>query len=193
MKKTVLILSCFIITILITGLTVYSLFPRIVYVEQGSSIPFSFGVTSIHTTITMEKDGEIVFKEHHPGNVTKLGLNFTFAKLTGNTTFYNATSLWDLNLTHVSIGNQGTLDLDSTELPGEWNRTAGNQHTLVYNGFNITAVFYPDSGPYTADCLGINYESGIGNGALWGYDTFTEATGIDDTYTITIEIQVSAE
>jgi len=50
---------------------------------------------------------------------------------------------------------------------------------------------YPDnSGPYTADCIGINCAS-TGDGNLVFYDTFTEVTGIDDTFTINIDFKIS--
>ena len=120
-----------------------------------SNVEFTLG--SIHSTIKFYKNGVQVGYQYHAGALTKLGMNMTLAKLTGNSTFYNTTQ-YNLNLTYVSIGNQGTLDSDSLELPGEWNRTSGNQHTLTYNSFNITAVFYPDSGPHTADCIGLNFE-----------------------------------
>jgi hypothetical protein len=53
-------------------------------------------------------------------------------------------------------------------------------------------VFYPSTGPYTADCIGLNWEGGIGNDySLWGYDTFSEVTGIDSTFVITTEFQIT--
>jgi hypothetical protein len=54
----------------------------------------------------------------------------------------------------------------------------------------LTCTFYPDDGgPYTADCIGLNYDDAGNN--LWGYDTFSEVTGIDDTFTINVEFKVS--
>jgi len=161
-----------------------------VLLRQGGEIPLSFTVKSIHATVTFYRDGVKVFEFGHPGAVTKLGMNVTLAKLLGNNTFYNMTQ-YMLNTTYVSIGNQGTLNADSVVLPGEWNRTLGQPHDMTYTSFNITTVIHPAAGPYTADCLGLNFESGIGNNALWGYDTFTEVTGIDSTFTITVEIKVS--
>jgi hypothetical protein len=131
-----------------------------------------------------------VFEQYHAGAVTKLGLNVTFAKLTGNSSAYNVTQ-YTLNNTFVSIGNMGTLTTDSVVLPGEWNRTSASMHDCVYNGFNLTAVFYPGAGPYTADCIGVNFQDGIGNNALFAYDTFAEVTGIDSTFTITVEFKIS--
>ncbi len=168
---------------------VYVFWPKLIEIESGNQMHFSFTKHSVHTLITIYHEDTEVLKEYHAGAVTKLGLNTTFAKLTGNLTFYNI-SVSLLNLTFVGIGDQGTLDLDTEILPGEWNRTVGTQHTLAYNGFNITATFHPDAGPYTADCLGIYYEAA--GESLFAYDTFTEVTGIDASFTIVLEIQVSA-
>lgn len=148
----------------------------------------------VHATVEFYKDGKLVFAYSHPGEETKLGYNITLAKLSGDSGF-NLTT-YNLNTTFVSIGNQGTLTNSSTVLPGEWNRTAGTVEDLVVTGetysFNVTATIYPDTGgPYTADCIGVNYEDGIGNNALYGYDTFNEVTGIDETFTINIEFQIS--
>jgi len=144
----------------------------------------------IHCLITMYQYDQLIFQQYHAGAVTKLGMNVTLAKLTGDS-WYNLTT-YNLNNTFISIGDQGTLDTDSTVLPSEWNRTVAVVEDQAYNSFNLTCTMYPDdSGPYTADCIGINYESGIGNNALWGYDTFTQVTGIDDTFTINIEFKVT--
>lgn len=157
-----------------------------------TGIASNLGKAPIHMTVSFFKRGttQLVFEQYHAGALTKLGMNCTLGKLTGNLTGYNMTQ-YNLNLTYVSIGDQGTLNSDNTELPGEWNRTAGVQHDCTYNSFNITAWFYPDTGPHTADCIGLNFESGISNGALWGYDTFNEKTGIDDTFDIKVEIKVT--
>jgi hypothetical protein len=159
--------------------------------SEQQIIPNKIGFTyEIHATITMYKNGVKVFEEYHAGAVVKQGMNVTFMKLTGNDTGYNGTQ-WNLNLTYLSIGNQGVLDADSVVLPGEWNRTEAVQHDCTYNCCNFTAIIYPGAGPYTADCLGVNYESGIGNDALFGYDTFSEVSGIDDTFVITLEVKLS--
>ncbi len=144
----------------------------------------------VHTRIQIYKGEEKILDEYHAGAVTKLGLNATFAKLSGNATSYNSTQ-YNLNLTYVGIGNAGTLNTDSTILPGEWNRTAADtQHDLAYNTMNWTTVIHPGTGPYTADCLGVYFEA-AGN-SLFLYDTFNEVTGIDNTFTITLEIILSA-
>ena len=184
-----LLIATICISMLCGAFLTYTLLPKLIQIGSNNEINFSFTKHSVHTLITIYKGDQEVLKEYHAGAVTKLGLNTTFAKLTGNLTFYNI-SVSLLNLTFVGIGNKGTLDLDSEVLPGEWNRTAGTQHTLAYNGFNITATFHPDAGPYTADCLGLYYEAA--GESLFAYDTFSEVTGIDASFTIVLEIQVSA-
>lgn len=156
------------------------------------SAGLDFEVGSIHANIIMTRNGVEVFHQYHAGAMTNLGANLTMAKLTGNLTgAYNATT-YMLNTTWISIGNAGTLNAASTVLPGEWNRTTTTMHDCTYNSFNLTAVFSGTTGTQTADCIGINYETGIGkDGTLWGYDTFTEVTGIDSTFTITIEFKIS--
>jgi len=145
----------------------------------------------VHTRIIVDKAGETVLDEYHAGVVTNLGLNLTFCKLFGNTTSYNTTQ-YMYNLTHVGIGNQGALSAASVVLPGEWNRTvADTQHDLAYNTGNWTLVIEPDNGgPYTADCLGVYFHAS--EDTLFLYDTFTEVSGIDETFTITLEIILSA-
>jgi hypothetical protein len=175
--------------VLLTGFILYAY--NVALFESGSAhVDFTLG--SVHTVITIEKEGETVLQEYHAGAVTNLGLNLTFAKLFGNSTSYNMTS-YNLNLTQIGIGNQGSLSTSSVILPGEWNRTAADtQHSLSHNTGNWTVVIYPDAlGPYTADCLGVYYEGGSTN-SLFLYDTFTEVSGIDETFTITLEIQLSA-
>lgn len=152
----------------------------------NGSANMNFSVGSIHARITFYKNGELYYTQYHAGAMTKLGLNITLAKLTGDS-WYNLTA-YNLNETYISIGNQGSLDSDSKVLPGEWNRTLATVEDEAYNSFNLTCTFYPDaSGPYTADCIGINLQSGIGKNDLTGYDTFIEVTGIDETFTITVE------
>lgn len=173
------------------------------YIQVKSELALATGMNNplllkeavIHTTYYIEKDGELIAQYHHPGAVTQIGMNFTLGKIVGaysNSTYpYNATTTL-MNCTFVSIGDQGSLTAASRVLPGEWNRTRGTVHDATYNSFNITAVFYPDTGPYTADCIGLNWDSNIAaDYSLWGYDTFTQVTGIDDTFTITVEIKVS--
>jgi hypothetical protein len=135
----------------------------------------------------MYKDGVKIFQQYHAGAVTYLGMNVTLGKLTGDS-WYPITD-YLLNVTYISIGNQGSLSQSSVALPGEWNRTLGAFSHQAYNSFNLTCTFYPDAGPYTADCIGLNYDSAGNN--LWGYDTFAEVTNIDNTFTINVEFQVT--
>lgn len=161
----------------------------------NGSVGTSFSVGSIHATITMTKNGEKVFEQYHAGVLTQLGMNYTMGRLTGNASYYNMTTYPTTasNITYVSIGNAGSLSNAITVLPGEWNRTTALQHYGLYNSCNFTAVFHPDTGPYTADCIGLNfYSATIGaNYTLWGYDTFSEVTGIDNTFVITIEFKIT--
>jgi hypothetical protein len=161
----------------------------------NGSVGTSFSVGSIHATITMTKSGEKVFEQYHAGVLTQLGMNYTMGRLTGNASYYNMTTYPTTasNITYVSIGNAGSLSSAITVLPGEWNRTTALQHDGLYNSCNFTAVFHPGTGPYTADCIGLNfYSATIGEAyTLWGYDTFTEVTGIDDTFVITIEFKIT--
>jgi len=148
----------------------------------------------VHILVTIEKSGKTILRQYHAGYVTKIGMNFTLGKLTGNTTLYNGTQFYtnNYNITYVSIGNQGTLNTDSTVLPGEWNRTSATQHDGLYNSCNWTAVFTGTTGSQTADCVGLNWVSGIGMPySLFCFDSFSEVTGIDSTFTITIEFKVS--
>lgn len=188
-KKTLVFSTAILITALTIGFLVVNFNDTILNNSGSAHVDFSLG--SVHSRIIIRNgDGEVVLDEYHAGAVTKLGLNLTFAKLLGNATAYNMTT-YPYNLTHVGIGNQGTLNTDSVVLPGEWNRTvADTQHTLSYNSANWTLVIHPGTGPYTADCLGVYYHAS--NNALFLYDTFSEVTGIDDTFTITLEIQLSA-
>jgi len=184
-----IIVAVLCVGMLIGGSMVYVLWPKLIEIESAGQIHFSFSKYSVHTVITIYKGDQEILHEYHAGAVTKWGLNSTFAKLLGNTTIYNMTT-YNLNLTYVGIGDKGTLDADSQILPGEWNRTAGVQHASLYNGFNLTATFHPGAGPYTADCLGIYYQAA--GASLFAYDTFAEVTGIDASFTIVLEIQVSA-
>lgn len=144
--------------------------------------------TSVHMRVTIWKGTQLILDEYHAGVVTNIGDNQTLAWVFGDSD-YNVTSYMK-NATFISIGNQGSLSTASTQLPGEWNRTNGTIEDQVQSQLNMTCTFYPDaSGPYTADCIGVNWES-TGDGSLWAYDTFTEVTGIDETFTINVEFQI---
>jgi len=179
-----------IIATLLTACTL-SYYAGVTSVDIHGSVGVDLETGSIHCRIRMWQDDNVVFDQYHSGVVTDLGDNVTLAKLFGDAD-YNLTQ-YNMNATFISIGNEGSLDSTATVLPGEWNRTAGTVEDEGASQLNITATFYPDdSGPYTADCIGLNLESGIGTPqSLWAYDTFSEVTGIDETFTINIEFQVS--
>jgi len=187
-KKLVALSICLVCIGVLAGALIMSGVHQTLHEEGSANISFTVG--SVHATVTFYKDGVKVFEQYHAGYVTKLGLNVTFAKLTGNSSAYNVTQ-YTLNNTFVSIGNQGALTTDSVVLPGEWNRTSASMHDCVYNSFNLTAVFTGTVGSQTADCIGVNFQNGIGNNALFAYDTFAEVTNIDSTFTITVEFKIS--
>lgn len=184
-----MIIAVIVLSVALTSILVLTTLDHSITEYGHAHVSFSIG--SVHATITMYRNGVKVFEQYHAGAPTKLGLNTTFAKLLGVSASYNMT-VYNLNITYISIGNKGTLDADSTVLPAEWNRTLATPHDATYNSCNWTAIFHPNTGPYTADCIGLNLESGIGINDLMFYDTFTEVTGIDSTFTITVEFKVSA-
>lgn len=148
-------------------------------------------VSSVHCRIRIYKGTDLIMDQYHSGVVTDLGDNVTIAKLFGDGD-YNLTQ-YDMNATFISIGNYSSIDSTATILPSEWNRTAGTVEDEGASTLNITATIYPDaSGPYIADCIGLNLEGTIGTPqSLWAYDTFTEVTGIDESFTINIEFSIS--
>lgn len=197
-KKTLAIIAVLLSLVIGLGAAVAVLNSHVLYLT--SKLELNTGLNkpaalqpaiTYDTTVWYYKNGKLYAVFEHPGTVTNLGKNFTLGKITGDAD-YNMTQ-YLYNATFVSIGNQGSLSAASTVLPAEWNRTAGSVHDVAYNTFNVTAVFYPDAGPYTADCFGLNFGSDtIGEDySLFGYDTFNEVTGIDDTFTINVEIQVT--
>jgi hypothetical protein len=187
-KKVLVIVTAILVSALAAGLILAN-YPSVLTESGSANVSFTLG--SVHSRIRIVNGkGETVLDEYHAGAVTKLGLNLTMNKLFGNTTAYNSTE-YTYDLDYVGIGDQGTLTVDSVVLPGEWNRTiADTQHDLTYNHGNWTLVIHPGAGPYTADCLGVYYHAT--NNALFLYDTFGEVSGIDDTFTITLEIMLSA-
>ncbi len=143
----------------------------------------------VHCQITIWKGTKMLWSQYHAGHTTKLGNNMTLFKLFGNVSYRYDSITYKQNATYISIGNMGTLTTSSTVLPGEWNRTVGATKTIPgTNQINITATFHPDSsGPYTADCIGGNFGATANGNDLAFYDTFTEVTGIDQTFTINVE------
>lgn len=194
-KKTIALVALLSIALLVVTFSYVSLYHNYVTLNADMNVALSFTKYSIHTTYTFEKNGKVIAQYYHAGAVTQLGLNYTLGKIVGaygNTTYpYNQTTTL-MNCTYVSIGT-GSPTTASHVLPGEWNRTWATIHDATYNQFNLTAVFHPNTGPYTADCIGVNWASAIGaDWSLWGYDTFGQVTGIDATFTITVEVKISA-
>jgi len=157
----------------------------------NGSVNVDLEAKSIHATVTFYKEGKLYAQHHHAGVVTDIGDNMTIFWASGDSDFKVGSMLYSWNISHIGIGNQGTLNSTSTVLPGEWNRTAiTSVDNKIQSTINFTTVIYPDSnGPYIADCIGL-YINATGN-YLWAYDTFTEVTGIDETFTINVEFQVS--
>lgn len=144
--------------------------------------------SSIHCRIRVWKGDELILDQHHSGVVTNIGDNQTLYWAFGDADFG---SNYDNNVTYISIGNYtGSMNTSVTQLPAEWNRTSATIEDETQSQLNLTCTFYPDSGPYKADCIGLNWASS-GDNNLWAYDTFSEVTGIDDTFTINVEFQVS--
>lgn len=146
--------------------------------------------TEIHSRVRMWKNGVLIFDEYNAGVVTDIGDNQTLAWIFGDTN-YNVTA-YMMNVTYISIGNQGSVSSAITILPGEWNRTLATLEDQSQSWLNLTCTFYPDAGPHTADCIGLNWIStNASDNNLYAYDTFTEVTGIDDTFEIGIEFKVT--
>jgi len=190
MKKKTVGIGVALVTasVVVTALLVSSF-----YTAQLLQVWGRVGITlethSIHCTVTFYQDGEVVYRFHHPGNVTDIGDNQTLYWLFGDPAMTEGT--YASNVTYISIGNQGTLNDASTQLPGEWNRTLATIEYQTQSQLNLTCTFYPDNGgPYTADCIGLNYAAS-GDGNLWAYDILDEVTGIDETFTIDVDFQVS--
>ena len=168
------------------------------FAPQLASLYGNVGVdletTSVHCRIRMWRDGVLVFDEYHAGVVTDIGDNHTLYWVFGDSAMKPSNGSYSYNVTYISIGNQdgGSLSTSSTQLPGEWNRTFATIEDQTQSALNLTCTFYPATGPYTADCIGLNWHPlNASNGNLWGYDTFTEVTGIDDSFEINIEFKVS--
>lgn len=189
-KKTVgLIAGAFCIGVIVCAVLLLTFAPQILKFQGYIGLQLQPG--SIHSRIRIWKGNELILDEYKAGAVTNIGDNMTLFWIFGDTDLEIGSGDYNTNATYISIGNQGTLNTGSTQLPGEWNRTAATPEDEGQSQLNLTCTFYPDAGgPYTADCIGLNWKSS-GDNNLWGYDTFTEVSGIDDTFTINVEFQVS--
>jgi len=161
---------------------------------------------NIYVTITATRNGKLVYYMTGLDPLTNLGLNVTFCKIVGNQTssnwLYNITQ-YNENITYVELGYYSYAGIapnsTNTSLIGEFIRTTGSVHAETYNSFNITGVFSGTSTQYLAgsnssNCMGISINGdglSIGSNDLYGYTTFSTITGIDNTFTITCEIEVS--
>jgi hypothetical protein len=156
--------------------------------KYGKQLQITIGY-NVYAEITFIQYGKVKYHFSGLDPVTNLGLNLTFAKLTGYFTSAYNQSTYMQNCTYVSIG-YGTPTSSSTYLPVEWAKVSGTLHALVYNGFNITGTITPPASSNSANCMGINYEGTANSTSLYGYTTFSTVTGIDNTFTIVCEIQV---
>lgn len=147
----------------------------------------------VHSRVRIWDGDNLVLDEWNAGVVTDLGDNQTLFKVFGNSSWQYVDIPYLDNATFISIGNDtGTLASTSTVLPNEWNRTAGTiSKNTGQSILNVSTTFYPDAGPNTADCIALNFNTTLGANNMWAYDTFTQVTGIDDTFTINVEFQVT--
>jgi len=168
---------------------------KIIESLQGENTGQIDYVMEIHSRVRMWKAGVLIFDEYNAGVATDRGDNMTLFKMFGNTDLDNADLPYTDNCTFISIGNDtGTLATTVTVLPNEWNRTAstvGGANEYGQSWLNMTCTMYPSAGPQTADCIGLNLNATLGANNLCFYDTFTQVTGIDETFTIVIEFKIS--
>ena len=186
-QKKLLIATLIVIDILLTVSILPFLLPVSEKINPVEIVNLKY---SIFASITFSKNGKIVYEYSGLDPLTNLGLNLTFAKLSGSST-YNLTT-YNMNTTYVSLGNYTTaMNGDTVALSGEFIRVSGTIHAQVYNGFNVTGIFQNLAGTNSSNCMGLNYESAsIGQNDLFGYLTFGLVTGIDSTFIITAEIQI---
>jgi hypothetical protein len=185
LDKVLLVLS---VSLLIVGFVGWVFDSSSVVVLHKSDFVYDLRV-SVYATVTFYRAGRVVYYFAGLDPLTKLGLNLTFAKLSGSNS-YNLTT-YSMNSTFVSLGNYTTvMTSDTTQLAGEFIRVAGVVHAQVYNGFNVTGSFSGFAGTNSSNCMGLEYAgSGFGND-LFGYTTFGLVTGIGSDWSITAEIQV---
>ena len=179
--------------VLIGALLMWSLSPHIL--SFYGNVGVDLEAKSIDSRIRIWQGDKLILDEYNSGVVTDIGDNMTLFKMFGYGNMQYADLPYGDNCTFISIGNDtGTLSATSTVLPNEWNRTAGTVGGSGKYGqswLNITCTFYPSAGPQTADCIGLNLNVTADANNLLFYDTFTEVTGIDETFTITVEFKIS--
>lgn len=191
-KLLAITLTAFTIGVMATALFFMS-FSRVLDVH--GTVGFSFSQYSIHTQITIYKGSELVLDENHAGVVTNLGDNMTHYKLWADSDMQFGSLNSSAYTPFISIGNYtgGNLNATSTVLPEEWHRELatidGEQQSQLNFSCQITGGEI--TGTQVADCIGICLTETDDANDLWAYDVFDEVTGIDNTFTINIDIQVS--
>ena len=189
-KQVGIVIALMFICCLLTALFMYGW--TLNTVNLHGTVGIDMETTSVHCRIKIWQGDNLILNQWHSGVVTKLGDNMTLFWIFGDTDMQVNNIPYLDNGTFITIGNQGTLTEDSVVLPGEWNRTAGTVEDETQSQLNITCTFYPDdAGPYTADCIGLNTNVTASANNLIMYDTFSEVTGIDETFTINVEFQIS--
>jgi hypothetical protein len=156
-----------------------------------SSNSLKYGLSyNVYATLTITKNGKLFLYWSGLDPLTNLGFNLTCAKLSGSNS-YNLTT-YNLNTTFVVLANYTTItpNSGSVTLQNEFMIVSGIIHAQVYNGYNITGTFSGFTGTNSTNVFGLCYENGLGNNALFAYTTFNLITGIDNTFTFTIEIQI---
>ncbi len=136
----------------------------------------------------------LILDEYHAGVVTDLGDNMTSYKLWGDSDHQYGSLNNSAYTPWISIGNDtGTLASTSTVLPNEWHREVAtiDNEAQSYLNFSCTISGADIPGSETADCLGLVFTETDDANDLYAYDTFTEVSGIDSTFTINIDIQVT--
>jgi hypothetical protein len=160
-------------------------------VVEVSHRGFEFGV-NVFASVKFERGGKVVYYFSGLDPLTNLGLNLTFAKLTGNFTSGHNSTTYILNATGITLGYcTSGPNASSTILDTEFARNGSAYlHDKVYNGYNLTSVFTGFTGTNSSNCMGVNYGGSGKQNDLFGYSTFSTVSGIDSSFTITCEIQV---
>ena len=153
----------------------------------------NFEFITIHTQITVYKGTELILNENHAGVVTDLGDNMTLYKLLGDSDHQYGSLNSSAYTPFISIGNDtGTLSASSTVLPNEWHRELATVDAETQSSLNFSCVISGadiPAGTQTADCIGVCLTNSDDANDLHAYDTYTQITGIDSTFTINVDIQ----
>jgi hypothetical protein len=161
--------------------------------QQNSGIQGTNNVKlNITGTITVSQNGKVIRTIQGDDPLTTYGETLVLDKLTGNATYYNATQ-YVFNCTWITIGD-GSVSAASTVLPWEWDRVVASfpSSAMTATSFNMTVTFTPPQSGLKANCMGINCQSATANTTdLVSYITFTEITGIDATFTFTLNMEIA--